>query len=404
MQSQSATMTSAPPSKVSKTPSYSGPPATNRANSPPTPSYQRPPQSASGPPYGPADASNGSSYRPSQSNSDRPAYGAPDPNTGLSYNRPDPNSTSPYDRPPEANSGPSYRPSDPNSTASYNRPPDNSGASYRPSDPNSAGPRYNRPPISTGLSYGAPPPGAPGQAAGSTVSFAPPPNGTHSFPPPPNSQGPLEQMSGPAAMSTTSLPVSTTTTNSGKRDLQDSKSTTEFALREYMSMQRRRYKTDEVGIEERLRIQASTVLGDLRALRKDVSELVKDAESHRWRRFIFGGAIATFIPAIKAIFRKPRGEKNDDGSSNNTEYAFRKSKNLIARIMGYTRRPGLATVAFFVFAVLYVFQNEVTLRVARTVHKRLKRLSAKVEEGREEIDEKDLEMLRGWRWRILMWA
>lgn len=60
-------------------------------------------------------------------------------------------------------------------------------------------------------------------------------------------------------------------------------------------------------------------------------------------------------------------------------------------------------MAFFVFAVLYVFQNEVSLRVGRTVTKRLKKLTSKVEAG-EEVGEEDLKLLQGWRWRVLIWS
>ncbi len=109
---------------------------------------------------------------------------------------------------------------------------------------------------------------------------------------------------------------------------------------------------------------------------------------------------ATFIPAVRALFRRPRHERE---ASNNTEYAFFKSKSLITRILDSAHRPGIATVAFFVFAVMYVFSNEVTLRVARTVSKRLKRLSSKVERGEEELNEDDLKLLQGWRWRVLLW-
>lgn len=107
------------------------------------------------------------------------------------------------------------------------------------------------------------------------------------------------------------------------------------------------------------------------------------------------------IPAVKAIWKRPQ---HDGESSNKTEYAFLKSKSLIARILNAVRSSfgGLASVTFFVFAVLYVFQNEVTLRVAKTVAKRLKRLHAKVERGDQEITQADLKMLRGWRWRILL--
>jgi hypothetical protein len=110
---------------------------------------------------------------------------------------------------------------------------------------------------------------------------------------------------------------------------------------------------------------------------------------------------ATFIPAVRTIFRRPRDERD---SANDTEYAFRRSKSLISRILDSAYRPGFATLAFFVFAVMYVFQNEVTLRVARTVAKRLKKLSSKVERGEDDISEDDLKLLQGWRWNVLLWS
>jgi hypothetical protein len=67
-------------------------------------------------------------------------------------------------------------------------------------------------------------------------------------------------------------------------------------------------------------------------------------------------------------------------------------------------KGGFATFAFIVLAVLYVFTNEVQLQVAKTLVKRLKRLSGKVEMDQEEITEKDMELLRGWRWRVILWG
>lgn len=113
---------------------------------------------------------------------------------------------------------------------------------------------------------------------------------------------------------------------------------------------------------------------------------------------------ASFIPLVKRLFRRPRQEKGLEGVSG-TEYALQKSKTLISRILNSVHgKSGLASVAFFVFAVLYVFSNEVSLRVAKTLSKRLKRLTAKVESGEGDIQERDLEMLSGWRWRILSWT
>ncbi len=79
---------------------------------------------------------------------------------------------------------------------------------------------------------------------------------------------------------------------------------------------------------------------------------------------------------------------------------------MVSRIVALVRGKGglTASVALFVLAVLYVFQNEVALRVARTVSRRLRRLSAKVESGDGDIGDGDLDLLRGWRWRVLLWS
>ncbi|KAI0466030.1 hypothetical protein F4859DRAFT_341281 [Xylaria cf. heliscus] len=182
-------------------------------------------------------------------------------------------------------------------------------------------------------------------------------------------------------------------------DLRTIKSACEFSLREYASLQ----KQGPGPGRERLRTQGALAVSDLRALRSAVSALLKRAEAARWRKWLLGGIVAAIIPAVRKIFRRSHG---DQVSSNDTEHAFRKSKSLIARILDSVHahgKSGLASVAFFVLAVLYVFQNEVSLRVARTVAKRLKKLVAKVEDGVEDVDDQDLKVLNGWRWRVLLW-
>lgn len=71
-------------------------------------------------------------------------------------------------------------------------------------------------------------------------------------------------------------------------DIRERKSNVEFGLREYLSLQNRRFRTDEVGVEERLRVQAGALASELRTLRRAVSALAKTAESRRWRRWITG--------------------------------------------------------------------------------------------------------------------
>ncbi|KAK1984673.1 hypothetical protein LZ30DRAFT_585624, partial [Colletotrichum cereale] len=237
-----------------------------------------------------------------------------------------------------------------------------------------------------------------------------------------NVQPPVERMAGPAAYPTPQSqqastvevprlaaaaalnPLATTS-----QDLKSVKTSTQFALREYLSLQRKRGRLDgaaSLDLEDQIRSQGRIVLGDLKFLRKEVGVLIKDGENHRWRNWLIGGAVATFIPAVKKIFRRPSDRSDDQvQASNSTEYAFWRSKALVARIKdSLLGRNSFASIAFFVFAVLYVFTNEISLQVAKTVSKRLKRLSAKIERGDAEVVEQDMKLLEGWRWRVLMWG
>ncbi|GAW23406.1 hypothetical protein ANO14919_129650 [Xylariales sp. No.14919] len=182
-------------------------------------------------------------------------------------------------------------------------------------------------------------------------------------------------------------------------DLKTMRTAAEMSLREYASLQ----KQGAGPGRERLRAQGGLAASDLRALRSEVAIVLKTAQANRWRKWLLGGIVAAIIPAVRKIFRR---SSDDKVSSNDTEHAFRKSKSLIARILDSVRvngKSGFASIAFFVLAVLYVFQSEVSLRVARTVSKRLKTLVAKVEDGVEDVGDQDLKLLSGWRWRVLLW-
>ncbi len=69
------------------------------------------------------------------------------------------------------------------------------------------------------------------------------------------------------------------------------KSAAEFSLREYMALQRRRYRTDEAGMENRLRAQARIAVRDLQDVRGHVADIIRAAEGHRWRRWLLGGVV-----------------------------------------------------------------------------------------------------------------
>lgn len=165
-------------------------------------------------------------------------------------------------------------------------------------------------------------------------------------------------------------------------------------------------------VQDQLRLQTGSVMRDLRYVRRALYAKAKAAENHRFRRWLVGGILATFIPLVRRLFRRRGGDSTANNNTstqiftaNDTEYAFVRSRSLVDRMLSsVTRRGGLASIAFFVFAVLYIFSNEVSLRVARTVGRRLKKLSQKIERGDEPLNESDLKQLSGWRWRVLLWG
>ncbi|KAG6000924.1 hypothetical protein E4U21_004875 [Claviceps maximensis] len=191
-------------------------------------------------------------------------------------------------------------------------------------------------------------------------------------------------------------------------DVRNLKANAQFHLREFLSS---RQKLREGGdgnitvyeLESRVRTQAGMILGDLSTLQAEVRALAKNAQGSRWSRLLVGGAMAAFIPVVRKIFRRGSDEESQV-SSNDTEYAFRRSKRLLSGMKNAIFGGGaFAKIAFFVFAVLYVFQNEVTIRVARTVNKRLRRLTERVARGDDDLGEADLSIFDGWRWRVILW-
>lgn len=92
-----------------------------------------------------------------------------------------------------------------------------------------------------------------------------------------------EQIAGPALTQSPQQMAS--------RDLKATRSGAEFALREYLTLQRRRYRTDEPGVEERIHRQAITAIGELRTLRKEIAVVAKAAENHRWRKWLLSGIV-----------------------------------------------------------------------------------------------------------------
>jgi hypothetical protein len=68
-------------------------------------------------------------------------------------------------------------------------------------------------------------------------------------------------------------------------------SSVEHGLGRLRCLQQRRYRPDEGGVEERLRAQAASVLGDVRALRGEVADVIREAERYRSRKWLLGGVM-----------------------------------------------------------------------------------------------------------------
>ncbi|OAA35254.1 hypothetical protein BBO_08856 [Beauveria brongniartii RCEF 3172] len=173
-------------------------------------------------------------------------------------------------------------------------------------------------------------------------------------------------------------------------------------LRGYLALKQEYRRYGGNASDGRLRSQTDLVLSDLLGLQMEVRNLAREAQNHRWRKWFMGGIFASFIPLVRRIFRRSNDE-DSKVASNDTEYAFQRSRNILTRIKDSVFGVGrLASIGFFVFAVLYIFQNEVSLRVARTTHKRIKQLSDRIMAGDDTLEERDLRVLGGWRWRILL--
>ncbi|PHH60286.1 hypothetical protein CDD81_1876 [Ophiocordyceps australis] len=156
-------------------------------------------------------------------------------------------------------------------------------------------------------------------------------------------------------------------------------------------------------LEARIRAQAAVVVGDLQTLLGEVHRLASRAEQGRWRRWLLGGVGAILVPAVRHIFRRsahaqPRAWAND------TEYALHRSKSLLSRMTRSMVRLGtgpLARLSLVVFAAVYVFYNELCLRVARTLYRRVYRLCQRIQR-RDLVGHDDVAVLEGWRWRVLL--
>lgn len=119
---------------------------------------------------------------------------------------------------------------------------------------------------------------APTPSYGGQATTAPPPPSSAPLPPDPRLVADPSRLERPVA-----TPFAGT-------DIRSIKTACEFSLGEYLTLQKR-LRYDDPASERRLRAQQGIVMSDLQALRGEVSDLVREAEAHRWRKWLLGGVV-----------------------------------------------------------------------------------------------------------------
>ncbi|KAL5594334.1 hypothetical protein BROUX41_001274 [Berkeleyomyces rouxiae] len=203
------------------------------------------------------------------------------------------------------------------------------------------------------------------------------------------------------------------------------------SLHEYVTLVAEASKSDayryDGAVLQRMVNKQGEAIAVLAALRQHLTDVMRSSEKCRFRTWVSGlvawvprisclvlslclqVALTTpsgsIVPIIKSVFRRIAKHYPRLDAANDTEYAFKRSRTLTdylkASVAG---RKRLAGVSMFLFAVLYVFQNEILLRVSRTMYKRVRRLHDKMVRGQHMVTQEDLTVMDGWRWRVISWA
>lgn len=81
----------------------------------------------------------------------------------------------------------------------------------------------------------------------------------------------------------------------GPMDVRLARNNATFAVREYIGLQQRRRKgggpVPDLELDQQIRFQASRVIEDLSIVREEMRLVIKDAEAHRWRKWLIGGLV-----------------------------------------------------------------------------------------------------------------
>lgn len=146
---------------------------------------------------------------------------------------------------------------------------------------------HNAAPIENAIPPASNPPGYPPR-----LPTYPSMSGAISSPgPPPPPTDTIQNTGGYPESSFGRLPVRIHTPQNVSQDIRSAKAAVEVGLGGLMRLQLERLENNKADVAERLRSETVNVLGDLKALRDEVSDIARAAESHRWRKWLVGGVV-----------------------------------------------------------------------------------------------------------------
>lgn len=86
-----------------------------------------------------------------------------------------------------------------------------------------------------------------------------------------------------------------TSTDTESLNIRAARTRAQSALQEYLSLQAKRKRASSSAksskLDEQLRAQGARAMQDLMAVRKEVRNMIKEAEKHRWRKWLIGSLV-----------------------------------------------------------------------------------------------------------------
>ncbi|PMD12040.1 hypothetical protein NA56DRAFT_652781 [Hyaloscypha hepaticicola] len=184
-------------------------------------------------------------------------------------------------------------------------------------------------------------------------------------------------------------------------DLPAIRLSTEISLREYIkTVQQLPRGSDGTNYRKRA---AALVLADLRALRRQTEDLVRETKSRRSRCWMGGIALSSIMPLLGSTLRSlGKGSDAGRGLPRDTPPAPMGVYQGLLSMLRRQEQP--ITWTLTAFSVLYVLRNELVFHIGKNMSTRLEDLYLSIKNGSEDVDQTDLDLVTGWQWNFLLFG